>query len=239
MRSKKQVEEEILELQIEHAFLTSVELDGRNQQQAIGEYDKYKADDIKLIKKLKRKEKFTSRISSLQKRVPQICTALFLVLLISVSMLFSSETAMAKVMQILYERNDVSIEVDTPLENGEITDLLSQGSFVATYIPDGYLQYENVIYQQVQTISSSNKDGEIITVRIYLNSTLSSYDSEQVDVIESFFLDDIEYLYIRNEEKGYDSMISVNNGVKISIDAVLLGKDELTKIVQGINFIEY
>ncbi len=146
---------------------------------------------------------------------------------------------MAKVMQILYERNDVSIEVDTSLENGEITNLFIQGSFIATYIPDEYLQYENVIYQQMQIISSSNKDGELITVRIYLNSTLSSYDSEQVDIIESFFLDDKEYIYIRNEEKGYDSMISVNNGVKISIDAVLLGKDELTKIVQGINFIEY
>ncbi len=91
MRSKKQVEEEILELQIEHAFITSVELDGRKQQQALEEYDKYKADDIKLIKKLKRKEKFTSRMSSLQKRVPQICTALFLVLLISVSMLFQAK----------------------------------------------------------------------------------------------------------------------------------------------------
>ena len=234
MRNKKVIEEEMFELKIEKAFVTIMEKDGEMQVRELKQYDKYKSNNNKIIAKLQRRENFNEFLRNIKKVTPKACAVILAVLVLSLSLLVTNETAMASVIKILAQKYDIHMEVTLP-ENPELIDnFLEDGYNITTYLPEGYAMTYAEIRNTSVRIECYNDDYKSIKIEQSILDVNKNFDVETSGEEEYLFINDNEFLYYYNMEKGWSRMIGNYNGVNVNLFCEFIDRDELIEVVSGL-----
>ena len=238
MRSIEEIDENILELEIERTLVIMIEKDGEIQEKQLHEYDKFKANDNKIIARVKRKQKIKNSFIDIWRILPKITAGIFVFAILATGFLFSNKTAVANVVDILIEKYDIKIDITTTGETSEIESFLEEGYFVPSYLPEGYKMIYSAVESMETRIDIMNIEGNDIQIYMYLGEYEGMYDNETLDTFEKWFTNGSEYVYIENKEKHKNTLISKIEGVTIEIAANSIGKEELIKVFEGMIKIE-
>ncbi|MFI3165707.1 MAG: hypothetical protein R3Y45_05445 [Bacillota bacterium] len=239
MRTKQQIDEEIVELQIERAFVSAIEADGEKQLEEISEFDKDKSENKKLIATLKRKYFLHNLLSAIKIKLPKVCTAILCVIIISAVMLASNESAMAQIGRFIVEKYTTHFDVTTSVDD-EINYIQDAGS-VFTYIPENYELMEI-------TLSHGSLNGtvvgfvgeEIYEISVRSSNNLSiGIDAENGSVLEEGFYEGYQYAYVEQEPNFRSLILYKDNAIircycDYSAFDPSIAKEELLKIAAGL-----
>ena len=235
MRSINDVEEDILELKIERAIITAIEKDGAKQESERSSFDEYKSKDNKVVAKIRRRLNVKNFFKKSYQVMPKVCAVCLAFIVVGTVFLATNKSAMAEVLRIIAERYDIHMEINIPVdetidEDIDMTNLLTDGYYVPTYLPEGYVLDETRIRRESFKTQAFNDDGKGIVINQYCNAYSMDIDLESMDYEDKYIIDGVEVFYCINEEKTWNSIICIIDDIMIEIGGVLIEKDELLRL---------
>ncbi len=239
MRSKKEIEKELLSLKIEKMFANVFEVDGEKQKEDLKQFEEYKSTNNKFFIKIKTKNTISNLGKSFKNIAPKVCTAMMAIIIFFTTILATNETAYAYALKILQQHSVQQVEVTVPKTQGEIVDFFEVGYYMPTYLPDGYIFVSTEVNNSYVLTQLMNVERQSIYIQLFLEEVNLIFDNETVDVYEHGVDNGNEYLYNLNIEKNTSSLIYLLNGVTIKIISDDISFDELLKIAKNLEIFGY
>ena len=138
------------------------------------------------MEEIVRKEARRRRVLSALKITAKVAAVILVVLIVSTGVVFSSEALRLKVMNLFYESDEISTEIDfSGIEPGDIP----EGMVLPGYMPEGYVlteveKTESGLYTSIYTNSSDN----IIKIEQGNFVAHFSADNENEDAYQAEFM---------------------------------------------------